>query len=281
MKELIDYIKTSLSPIYSEQETSSLCKIILEQIFKRRYSPLLMDITDISETQKEEVVQIVDRLKQHEPIQYILGETEFYALPFYVNKYVLIPRPETEELVELILKNVDKKSDLNILDVGTGSGAIAISLAANLPNASIEAWDISVEALTTAKKNAERNNVKIIFNEMDVFSDKMDFSRRYDIIASNPPYVLEEEKAKMENNVLDYEPHLALFVPNDDALKFYKRIAEIAQTLLNPNGTLYFEINRAKGEEIKKMLALLNYQNIEVIKDIFGNDRMVKAQISK
>ena len=223
---------------------------------------------------------MVDRLLQYEPIQYIIGKTEFYGLPFSVNNNVLIPRPETEELVELILNNTDRNKELTILDIGTGSGAIAISLAYHLPNANIEAWDISPKALDTASENARINDVKVNFQEVDVL-DNITSSQTYDIIVSNPPYVLEEEKAEMEKNVLDYEPHLALFVPNHDALRFYRRIAQIGKQLLNPSGMLYYEINRAKGEETKDMLLKMGYQNIEVIKDIFGNDRIAKAQISK
>lgn len=277
MREILQYIKESLSPIYPDGEIKGLSRLILEHVFKQRFSPLLLDISDISEEQRAEVENMVERLKQEEPIQYIMGETEFYSLPFYVDKNVLIPRPETEELVELILNQCNKDAKIKILDIGTGSGAIAIALAKNLPNATIEAWDISKDALAVARKNADRNGVEILFSEVDVLKEVPDGN--YDIIVSNPPYVLEEEKVEMEKNVLDYEPHLALFVPNDDALRFYTRIAQISKQLLNPEGLLFFEINRAKGKETKNMLINLGYQNVEVVKDIFGNDRMTKASI--
>lgn len=280
MRQIIAYIKEELSSIYPDSEISSFTKIIVEHISKRQFSPFLLDTLQLSEEQKEELKCIVERLQIEEPIQHILGETEFYSLPFYVNKHVLIPRPETEELVELILNDCDKNASLNILDIGTGSGAIAIALAANLPKARVEAWDISSEALKMAKKNAERNNIDIFFKEVDVLAD-ISTDKKYDIIVSNPPYVLESEKAEMDRNVLDYDPHLALFVPDNEALKFYIRIADLARDLLVYSGKLYFEINRAKGENTKVMLDELGYQDIKVIKDLSQNDRMVKASFSK
>ena len=280
MRQIIAYIKEELSSIYPDSEISSFTKIIVEHISKRQFSPFLLDTLQLSEEQKEEIKRIVERLQTEEPIQHILGETEFYSLPFYVNKHVLIPRPETEELVELILNDCDKNASLNILDIGTGSGAIAIALAANLPKARVEAWDISSEALKMARKNAERNNIDIFFKEVDVLADIFT-DKKYDIIVSNPPYVLESEKAEMDRNVLDYDPHLALFVPDNEALKFYIRIADLARDLLISSGKLYFEINRAKGENTKVMLDQLGYQDIKVIKDLSQNDRMVKASFSK
>lgn len=280
MRQIIAYIKEELSSIYPDSEISSFTKIIVEHISKRQFSPFLLDTLQLSEEQKEEIKCIVERLQIEEPIQHILGETEFYSLPFYVNKHVLIPRPETEELVELILNDCDTNMSLNILDIGTGSGAIAIALAANLPKARVEAWDISSEALKMARKNAERNKVDILFKEVDVLADIFT-DRKYDIIVSNPPYVLESEKAEMDRNVLDYDPHLALFVPDNEALKFYIRIADLARDLLVSSGKLYFEINRAKGENTKVMLDQLGYQDIKVIKDLSQNDRMVKASFSK
>lgn len=280
MRQIIAYIKEELSSIYPDSEISSFTKIIVEHISKRQFSPFLLDTLQLSEEQKEEIKCIVERLQIEEPIQHILGETEFYSLPFYVNKHVLIPRPETEELVELILNDCDTNMSLNILDIGTGSGAIAIALAANLPKARVEAWDISSEALKMAKKNAERNKVDIFFKEVDVLADIFT-DKKYDIIVSNPPYVLESEKAEMDRNVLDYDPHLALFIPDNEALKFYIRIADLARDLLVSSGKLYFEINRAKGENTKVMLDQLGYQDIKVIKDLSQNDRMVKASFSK
>lgn len=276
MKNLFLYIKNSLEGHYPPSEIVSLSRLVIEHILQRQFSPLVLDTVKSSDEQRYTVSEIVERLKKKEPIQHILGETEFYSLPFYVDKNVLIPRPETEELVELILNDVDKNADLNILDIGTGSGAIAVALSANLLHSNVEAWDISPEALDIAKRNAKRNKVDIDFNLVDVFSSKAS-DRQYDIIVSNPPYVLESEKAEMDNNVLNYDPHLALFVPDTDALRFYIRIADIALEQLRPNGMLYFEINRAKGAETKQMLEEKGYKHVGVITDISQNDRIVKA----
>lgn len=276
MKNLFIYIKNALDGHYSDNEIASLSRLIIEHILHRQFSPLVLETVHSSAEQRHTVTEIVDRLKKREPIQHILGETEFYGLPLYVNKNVLVPRPETEELVELIISEVDENTTIRILDIGTGSGAIAIALAVNLPNAKIEAWDISAEAIAIASSNAKRNKVDITFSQVDVLAE-FTTEGKFDIIVSNPPYVLESEKEDMDKNVLDYDPHLALFVPDSDALRFYVRIAELAQSMLCPNGRLYFEINRAKGQETKLMLEDKGFKGVEVIKDISHNDRMVKA----
>lgn len=276
MKGSVNYIKKSLAGIYPESEINSFIRIIVEHISKRSFSPLLIEDIQLSDEQKLEIQDITKRLKQKEPIQHIIGECEFFSLPFCVNQDVLIPRPETEELVELIIQNSSKDKEINILDIGTGSGAIAIALAANLPNAKVEAWDVSHKALGVAFQNAEENMVNVSFLLHDVFDD-IPLDNKYDIIVSNPPYVLESEKETMDKNVLDYEPHLALFVPDDNALLFYKRIADVAKELLRPNGTLYYEIHRDKGEETKEMLADKGFVDIQILKDMSQNDRMVKA----
>lgn len=279
MKNLFYYIKNSLEGHYPPTEITSLSHLVIEHILHRQFSPLLLD-QEADEEKKHTVYDIVEKLKNREPIQHILGETEFYSLPFYVNKNVLVPRPETEELVELIINQADKDAELNILDIGTGSGAIAIALAVNLPKAKVEAWDVSPAAILKAKKNANRNEVQIELKEIDVFAEILT-DKKFDIIVSNPPYVLESEKAEMDRNVLDYDPHLALFVPDNDALRFYNRIAELGTNLLSPSGKLYFEINRMKGQETKTMLENLGYKDVHVLKDISQNDRMVKATFNK
>ena len=276
MKEIINYIKDSLISIYPESEIKSLTRIIIEYVSKQRFSPLLIDDLSLSEEQKGEIKDIVERLKKSEPIQHIIGECEFFSLPFYVSRNVLIPRPETEELVELILNESDKNEELSILDIGTGSGCIAIAIASNLPRSNVEAWDISEEALNVVGRNAERNKVDVSFKQQDIF-ENISIDKKYHVIVSNPPYVLESEKETMEKNVLDYEPHLALFVPDEDGLVYYSRIATVGRDLLMPNGKLYFEINREKGDETKRMLEELGYSSVEVIKDINRNDRIVKA----
>ncbi|MCL4140592.1 UNVERIFIED_CONTAM: hypothetical protein GTU68_019375 [Idotea baltica] len=220
---------------------------------------------------------IINRLQKEEPIQYILGNTAFYGLPFLVNENTLIPRPETEELVEWVLKE-DEKS-LKILDIGTGSGCIPISLAKNLKNASISAIDISTEALEVAKQNAALNNVAIHFIEMDILKTTSLNVKNFDIIVSNPPYVRELEKVEIKNNVLQNEPHLALFVDDENPLLFYKKIADLAKQHLSKNGLLFFEINQYLGKETVEMLHQKGFQSLELKKDLFGNDRMIKASL--
>jgi release factor glutamine methyltransferase len=202
-------------------------------------------------------------------------------LDFEVNENVLIPRPETEELVDWILSNnriIETSNPLKILDIGTGSGCIAISLAKNLPNAQVYAIDVSEQALATAEKNAKRNNVNVIFIQKDILATE-DLGQQFDIIVSNPPYVRNLEKEEIKKNVLNNEPHLALFVQDNDALIFYTKIANLAQKNLSDNGQLYFEINQYLGKEMIALLQNLNFKNIELRKDIYGNDRMIGCKI--
>jgi release factor glutamine methyltransferase len=194
-----------------------------------------------------------------------------------VNESVLIPRPETEELVDWIRNENDLNKNLQILDIGTGSGCIAISLKHEFPFATVDAFDISNEALETARKNAAQNGLEVNFSEVDILNAPA-FDKKWDIIVSNPPYVLENEKLQMHSNVLEYEPHLALFVPDNDPLLFYREIALFAKKQLNANGKLYFEINRAYGQATVDMLSELGFQHIELRKDISGNDRMVRGE---
>jgi release factor glutamine methyltransferase len=225
---------------------------------------------------------ILEQLKLEIPIQYLLGKTSFYGLDFEVNENVLIPRPETEELVDWILERQQPTGNgrnLKILDIGTGSGCIAISLAKNLPNAQVFAIDVSEKALATAKKNAESNAVKVTFISRNIL-DAEDLEQEFDIIVSNPPYVRNLEKEEIKKNVLEHEPHLALFVEDNDALIFYRKIAELAQKNLSNSGELYFEINQYLGKEMVDLLEGMNFKNIELRKDIYGNDRMTLAVLS-
>ena len=233
----------------------------------------------LTQNQQQKVESIIERLKRHEPIQYILGETEFFGLTFHVNENVLIPRPETEELVELILKE-NNKIGLCVLDIGTGSGAIAIALAKHMKNADVSAWDISSKALDVAALNSKSNSATVSFKQIDALSD-YPLDKKFDIIVSNPPYVLENEKELMEQNVLDYEPHQALFVPDNNPLLFYKRIADIASNLLNHKGKLYFEINQAKGKGMLGMLEEKGFTNVTLFQDLSNKDRMVRAVLNK
>ena len=275
-----------LSPIYDVGEAESFFYLILEdkKQLKRIDLALNLDLT-FSNEEIQLWNSILDSLKKEIPIQYLLGKTSFYGLEFEVNENVLIPRPETEELVEWIIQSWksevgSQKSDagkIKILDIGTGSGCIAISLAKNIPNAQVFAIDVSVKALATAQKNAEINEVNVTFLEKNILETD-DLEQQFDIIVSNPPYVRELEKLEIKKNVLDNEPHLALFVEDNDALIFYRKIAELAQRNLNPNGQLFFEINQYLGKEMMGLLEKMSFKNMELRKDIYGNDRMMKAE---
>lgn len=275
MRRAIPYIKESLKAYYPENEISGFIRIIIEHISHKPYPQAYADHLIFSCETNVQIESILERLKRYEPIQYIFGQTEFFGLPFSVNSDTLIPRPETEELVELII-NENNKSGLKILDIGTGSGAIAIALAKHLNKADVFAWDFSQGALDMAKHNAERNNVQVEFNKVDVLDDYPK-DIKYDIIVSNPPYVLESEKNVMEQNVLAYEPHSALFVPDADALLFYNRIADIALDALRPGGKLYFEINQVKGDKTMEVLRKKGFKEVVLFKDLGKNDRMVRG----
>lgn len=270
-----------LSPIYDSGEAESFFYLILEEKHKLKRIDLALnpDLT-FSNDEIQLWNSILEQLQEEIPIQYLLGKTSFYGLDFEVNADVLIPRPETEELVEWILTNQqinESTNPLKILDIGTGSGCIAISLAKNIPNTEVFAIDVSKKALATAKRNAEINDVNVTFIEKNILETN-DLEQQFDTIVSNPPYVRELEKEEIKKNVLDNEPHLALFVEDDDALVFYRKIAELAQKNLSPNGQLFFEINQYLGKEMIELLEKMGFKNIELRKDIYGNDRMIKAE---
>jgi len=273
---------SELSGVYPETEIQSFFNILIElKLNLSRIEVALQPDLEISETTITFLQKAIAELKKNIPIQYITGETEFYGLKFNVNESVLIPRPETEELVDWILENSKPKtqnSKPKILDIGTGSGCIAISLAKNLSNTDVFALDISSEALKIAKKNAQLNKVDIYFSEIDILNTP-DLPEKYNVIVSNPPYVRELEKELMQQNVLAYEPHLALFVKDNNPLLFYDRIADLANKHLSKKGSLYFEINQYLGNETVALLKQKGFQNIELKKDIFGVDRMIKAVI--
>ncbi len=272
-----DFIKSELKDLYSPDEISSLTRLILEKEFAIPFADILAcKFNHLSDAEMQKLTEIVGKLKNSEPIQYILGESDFFGLAFYVNGSVLIPRPETEELVQWVLESAENKP-MKILDIGTGSGCIAVTLAKKLPSAEVHAWDISEDALEVARRNAERNGVKVIFSKRDMLLEPVS-DEKFDIIVSNPPYVTEVEKTEMQENVLNFEPHLALFVPDDNALVFYEKIADFALTNLNKDGKLFFEINRAKGADIAHLLEEKGFTNIELRKDISGNERMVMAE---
>jgi release factor glutamine methyltransferase len=261
---------------------SALIRIILEEVLGLDYSGIISNkINNLSSSELNKVEVIVGRLKKFEPIQYVLGKTEFYGLNFKVTSDVLIPRPETEELVEWILSECVTLRPA-ILDIGTGSGCIAVTLAKKLPESEVSAWDISEGALNIATENARLNDVTVSFKNQNVLSEDeisqlLSKGERYDVIVSNPPYVMESEKETMDENVLNFEPHEALFVPDENPLLFYDRISTIALDMLKENGKLYFEINRGKGDEIYRMLKKKGFEDVELRKDISGNFRMIKG----
>ena len=267
----------SLESLYGIEEAESFFYLILENKHKLRRIDLALNPNfDFSEKDILVWEKIKSRLLKEEPIQYILGSTHFMDLSFKVTPDVLIPRPETEELVEWIINESKNRTKLKILDIGTGSGCIAISLAHHLPDAEVFAIDVSAKALQMAKQNALLNHVEVHFLEIDILKAE-NLPQQFDIIVSNPPYVRNLEKEEIKNNVLEHEPHLALFVNDFDALLFYKKIAELSIKNLNNNGQLFFEINQYLGREMVQLLEDLQFSNIELRKDIYGNARMTRA----
>jgi release factor glutamine methyltransferase len=284
------HFNKSLKHLYPTSEIDSFFFLILEEYMGLKRIDIVLKSDFLIDKKSLNLLQIATKqLEQEIPIQYIIGKTEFFGLPFHVNKEVLIPRPETEELVEQVLKKVSliktcnssknetiKEKQLKVLDIGTGSGCIAISLKKQLPSSEISALDVSNKALRVAKKNAFLNNVDINFVHQDILKTN-DLDKLYDVIISNPPYVRELEKKEIKNNVLNNEPHLALFVDNKNPLLFYNKIAELAKKFLTKNGQLHFEINQYLGKETIKLLAEKGFKNIQLKKDIFGNDRIITA----
>ncbi|MFC7358575.1 peptide chain release factor N(5)-glutamine methyltransferase [Jejudonia soesokkakensis] len=278
IKELRNQFNKELEGLYPVEEIQSFFGILSERILKlTRYETSVKAEEELAAESGQQFENAISQLKQYKPIQYIIGQTEFYGLPFTVTKDTLIPRPETEELVEWILSQyTNHNSSFTIVDIGTGSGCIAVSLAKHLKEASVSAIDISKEALKVASENAVLNNVEVNFLQKDILlAENLPVS--YDIIVSNPPYVRELEKEKMQKNVLDYEPEQALFVSDKDPLVFYRKIARLAKKHLKPNGFLFFEINEYLGEAMKQMLITEGFSELELKKDIFGKDRMLKC----
>jgi release factor glutamine methyltransferase len=283
MQPFLSYIKIKLGSIFPENELKAITRLLLEKIAGISSVQFYSDKDiKIPEAVRNKLYSAIDLLAKGEPVQYILGETEFYGLNFKVKPGVLIPRPETEEIVELILKDIGKpynKTSLKILDIGTGSGCIAIALAKNISEAKVMAWDISEEALHVAQENAVYNDVDINFHKADILSYKPDFhtDRNIDIIVSNPPYVCRSEQAEMKIQVLDYEPHLALFVNDEDPLIFYRTITLLALKMLKKGGCLYFEINSRFGTETLNLVKKNPFREVRLFKDLSGKNRIIKA----
>ncbi|WP_431165276.1 peptide chain release factor N(5)-glutamine methyltransferase [Tenacibaculum halocynthiae] len=296
IKEYKNNFIYQLSSVYPQTEIDTFFFYLIEEYLNlQRIDITLQPNFEISSENEILLNKALTRLKKEEPIQYILGKTEFYGLPFHVNKYTLIPRPETEELVEWIISEVkeirtnNQTKSLSILDIGTGSGCIPISLKVNIDNSTICAIDVSKEALKIAKHNSDLNNSLVQFLNLDilkadslnVFTKKTtsDEIIKFDIIVSNPPYVRNLEKIEIKNNVLQNEPHLALFVEDDNPLIFYTKIADLAKKHLSSDGFLFFEINQYLGSQTVGMLHQKGFKNIELRKDLFGNNRMIKANL--
>ncbi|MCF6295073.1 MAG: peptide chain release factor N(5)-glutamine methyltransferase [Flavobacteriaceae bacterium] len=288
LKHIKEIFHKQLESVYVKEEVNSFFFMLTESYFDfSRIQLALQPDFEINKQLELQILKALEALKNHEPIQYIIGQTEFFGLPFKVNESVLIPRLETEELVDWIVSKFRiQNSEFRILDIGTGCGCIAVSLAKNLPSAKVFALDVSKEALNVAKENAELNNVEVTFFEANILNWKQEFGiwnlefedLEFDIIVSNPPYVRTSEKRQMQPNVLKYEPHLALFVEAEDSLLFYRKITQLANQALSPNGILYFEINEYLGKDMLKLMRDKGFAEVEIKTDIFGKNRMIKGQ---
>ncbi len=281
IKDLRSSFVSSLSKFYDQQEVLSFFYLLSEKKLGLRRVDVALNLDRILSADDVLYFETAEeRLKTQEPIQYIVGDTDFYGLSFVVNEHVLIPRPETEELVDWIVKDhKNSKPPIRILDIGTGSGCIAISLAKNIPEAEVYAMDISEKAIKLAKQNANNNQVNITFIYADVLNLN-NLPQDFDIIVSNPPYVRELEKKEMKPNVLQNEPPLALFVSDTDPLIFYKKITELAKKQWVAKGVLYFEINQYLSVETSSMIKSFGFNDVETRKDIYHNERMIRAQIT-
>ncbi|GAA4423080.1 peptide chain release factor N(5)-glutamine methyltransferase [Pontibacter saemangeumensis] len=279
IQEMQQYIRQNIQEAFPEPEAGAVAQLVLEHVLGQSRVQLRLNGQEtVSEEQAAYIYAAVARLQQQEPVQYVLGVAHFYGLDLQVDERVLIPRPETEELVDLVLKEHKGRQGLQVLDICTGSGCIPLALAANLPGAAIYGLEVSEGALEVARANAALYKLPVTWLLQDIFAPVQGVAAgSLDVITSNPPYVLEAEKQQMRPNVLQYEPHLALFVPDTDALKYYIRIAAVAQELLKKGGNLYFEINERYGKQVQELLLQAGFAAAAVVPDLFGKDRMVRA----
>ena len=269
-----------LAPLYGDGEAKAIARLVFEVRFGLSMSDICLGKdTQLSANSQTELKRIAERLLEQEPIQYVLGQTDFCGRTFMVNEHVLIPRPETEDLCRWITSQGDRHP-VRLLDIGTGSGCIAITLAAEMPDAEVTAWDISPKALEVARENAKRAHVHVSFEQVDALNiPYSSFSTsHFSLIISNPPYICNKERARMEANVLEHEPHTALFVPDEDPLLFYRAIAQYGQTALEPGGWLYFEINPLYAQPLCDMLRIMSYHDICLKLDQYGEQRMIRAK---
>jgi release factor glutamine methyltransferase len=280
IEDIKSFFIKELALLYDKEEANAIFFHAIDFLFQISKNDYILNKSKtISESELLKIHFVLKDLKKGIPLQYILGETQFMGLNLKVNSSVLIPRQETEELIDWIIQS-HKKNELNkILDIGTGSGCIALALKKYFKNAEVHAVDVSEDALKIAQENAFKNDLQIIFHQIDIFSDGFKLPQNLDLLVSNPPYVKKSEANSMHPNVLNYEPHLALFVPDDDALIFYKRICELAKRYLREKAWLYFEINQNLAEEMNQLLTKYNFKNIELKKDISGNFRMIRGEL--
>ncbi len=290
LREIKNIFHKELDVQYASEEVDSFFYMLIEHHLNlERFVLVMQPSLIISKEEETPLFAALSELKLNRPIQYVIGNTTFMDLELYVDENVLIPRPETEELVRWILKEVrgtsdevrskNETSEIKIIDIGTGSGCIAVALAKNLPKVKVFALDVSEEALQVARRNAERNEVEINFINEDILGE-VSVDNTFDIIVSNPPYVRGLEKKEMAKNVLEHEPELALFVADENPLKFYKSIVEFAEKNLSSDGTIFLELNQYLGKEMTELLKEHNFKDIELRKDMFGNDRMLKGRLT-
>ena len=279
IQEILTIIREQLSGSFSENERIQVSKMLLMNYLDIQKSEILLrKDEEVDDEILNRIEKDLERINNGEPVQYVIGTTYFYGFEMRIDPRALIPRPETEELVDWIYKELKNRSP-KILDVGTGSGCIALALKAGLPNADVHGTDVQQEALDLAIENAMAMGLRVDFEQADALHLSDQYKDKWDIIVSNPPYVPEEDKASMQAHVLDYEPHSALFVPDNDPLKFYKSITEYAKNHLNEGGKLFFEINENLADEVKEILTLHGFPKIELRKDLQGKDRMICAQV--
>ncbi|ARS37149.1 peptide chain release factor N(5)-glutamine methyltransferase [Pontibacter actiniarum] len=280
IQQLQQHIRDKIKAAYPEPEAGSIAQLVLEHVLqKNRVQLTLAQQEEVRPEQEAQVELVVQRLAQQEPVQYVLGVAHFYGLELLVDQRVLIPRPETEELVDLVLREHRGQAGLRVLDICAGSGCIPLALAANQPNADVYGLEVSEGALQVARSNAAKYGLPVEWLQADIFEPVQRVAAgSLDIITSNPPYVLEEEKEQMRKNVLQYEPHLALFVPNQDPLRYYRRITEVGLQLLKKGGILYFEINERYGKAVQEFMLEAGFAEAQVVQDLFGKDRIVRAK---
>ncbi|MCF8459643.1 MAG: peptide chain release factor N(5)-glutamine methyltransferase [Flavobacteriales bacterium] len=273
LRSLKELFRQQLNDMYEEEEVDALCRWTLQDTLNLDANKMDSDAPTLTESNLNLIIPVLERLAESEPYQYIIGEVEFYGCKLKVDNRVLIPRPETEELCELVLRENDTSKPLNVIDLGTGSGCIPIALKSKAPAWKVDAVEVDEDALIVAKENAQRNNLEINFHQLDLLTTRNSQLATYHIIVSNPPYIAEKEADKIKENVLVHEPHLALFIADEDPLLFYRKMLDIGQHALEKGGKFYFEFNEQYGQEMIELMAQKGYSDIRIVKDLSGKDR--------